>query len=202
MDLVLYPEMGPPLPVDTPACGQVALDFADRVAAMNATLVFLHAKGMSVPRSTPEDREVAAALLMCYAADAERTSRAATTLRMSKMTAPALRHIDRMLKDFGDQAVGDAAQIRTFVQNKLLEEADNPDPKVRLKALEMLGKITDVGLFTERSQVTVTHETSEDIRSALRNKLEKFTSGEVIDAEVLPTDEEEELQSLISRLGD
>ena len=37
--------------------------------------------------------------------------------------------------------------------------------------MELLGKITDVGLFTERSEVTVTHQTTDDIREKLRAKL-------------------------------
>jgi len=37
-----------------------------------------------------------------------------------------------------------------------------------------LGKITDVGLFTDRSEVTVTHQTADDLRARLREKLTKL----------------------------
>jgi hypothetical protein len=63
------------------------------------------------------------------------------------------------------------SQIRAYVTNKLLEESDNPDPRIRMKALELLGKISDVGLFAERTEVTVTHQTTEDLRETLRAKL-------------------------------
>jgi len=61
--------------------------------------------------------------------------------------------------------------VRHMVTNKLIEETENPDPRIRLRAMELLGKITDVGLFTDRSEVTVTHQTTDDIREKLREKL-------------------------------
>ena len=52
-----------------------------------------------------------------------------------------------------------------------LLESDSPDPKVRMRALELLGKITDVGLFTEKSEVTVTHRSTEDLINNVRAKI-------------------------------
>jgi hypothetical protein len=40
--------------------------------------------------------------------------------------------------------------------------------------LELLGKISDVGLFAEKTEVTVTHQSTEDLRNKLRGKLEKL----------------------------
>jgi hypothetical protein len=59
---------------------------------------------------------------------------------------------------------------------------------VRLKALELLGKISDVGLFAEKSEVTITHQTTDDLKEKLRKKLQKLTSrveSDVEDAVVL-----------------
>jgi hypothetical protein len=70
------------------------------------------------------------------------------------------------------------------VTNKLLLETDNPDPRVRIRALELLGKISDVGLFAEKSEVTITHQSTDDIKEKLRSKLAKLVNpqGEVEDA--------------------
>ena len=58
---------------------------------------------------------------------------------------------------------------------KLLEEAeDHPDAKVRLRALELLGKVTDVGLFSERIEVKKTDISDADLDAQIRAKLEKF----------------------------
>jgi hypothetical protein len=53
---------------------------------------------------------------------------------------------------------------------------------VRLKSLELLGKVSNVGLFSERVDITVTHRTIHDIESDLKKTLELFT-GQVIDVE-------------------
>jgi hypothetical protein len=55
--------------------------------------------------------------------------------------------------------------------------------------LELLGKISDVGLFSEKSEVTVTHQSTDDLKAKLRRKLEKLVNpvedivlnGEIID---------------------
>jgi hypothetical protein len=60
--------------------------------------------------------------------------------------------------------------------NKLLLETDNPDPRVRIRALELLGKISDVGLFAEKSEVTITHQSTDDIKEKLRSKLAKLVN--------------------------
>ena len=66
--------------------------------------------------------------------------------------------------------------MRHLVTNKLLLETENPDAKVRLRALELLGKISDVGLFAEKTEVTVTHQTSDELKQKLRQKLEKLVN--------------------------
>ena len=53
--------------------------------------------------------------------------------------------------------------------------------------MELLGKISDVGLFAEKSEVTITHQTTDDIKEKLRTKLTKLINPEpdVEDAVVL-----------------
>jgi hypothetical protein len=38
----------------------------------------------------------------------------------------------------------------------------------------MLGKMSDVALFTERSEVLITHQSSDDLKSKLKEKLQKL----------------------------
>jgi hypothetical protein len=103
--------------------------------------------------------------------------------------------------------VKNAVQIRTFVTNKLILESSNPDARVRIRALELLGKISDVGLFTERSEVTVTHRSTEELRKSLREKLDSLRSRvspqEISDATVItpvPTPSEEDSIPLLASL--
>jgi hypothetical protein len=43
-----------------------------------------------------------------------------------------------------------------------------------MKAIEMLGKMSDVALFTERSEVLITHQSTDDLKSKLKEKLQKL----------------------------
>jgi hypothetical protein len=76
-----------------------------------------------------------------------------------------------------------------LVTNKLLLESENDDPRIRIRALELLGKISDVGLFAEKSEVTITHQSTDDLRAKLRSKLEKLVNPEedIEDAVVIDT---------------
>jgi hypothetical protein len=60
--------------------------------------------------------------------------------------------------------------------------------------LELLGKISDVGLFTEKTEITITHQTTDDLKANLRAKLAKLVNPEqrqedVVDAVVIDGDE-------------
>ena len=89
-------------------------------------------------------------------------------------------HLKAILSEYDKTVVESAAQIRTFVTNKLLLETESPDPRIRIKALELLGKISDVGLFTDKSEITMRHRPTEELEQLLRERLAK-----TIDAEVL-----------------
>ena len=113
---------------------------------------------------------------------------------LTRKTPAALLLTEKILKDYGHKIVEEAAQVRYMVVNKLIQETENPDARIRVKALELLGKVSDVGLFTEKQEITITHQTSDDLRERLRRKLEKMidvTPDSIEDAEV-PYDDHEE----------
>jgi hypothetical protein len=174
---------GVPVPAKDDLGGQQDLLRSARAAANAARLLAEHGLPME---TTPEDQQVASALLTQYATDPIATSAAATPQRLGKLTPAALVLTADVLEQFGHQIVQDAVQVRHLVMNKLVQETENPDPRIRIRALELLGKITDVGLFTERSEVTVTHQTTEDLRERLRQKLMQLK-------DVTPAKDEEEL---------
>ena len=84
-------------------------------------------------------------------------------------------HLQALLSEYDVQIAKTAAQIRTFVTNSLLEEAA-PGAKNRIRALELLGKISEVGLFTERSEVTVKQHTTIELEQKVRDKIAALIS--------------------------
>jgi len=111
----------------------------------------------------------------------ELTTKAARR-NLTQKTPAALLLTERILNEYGHKIVREAAQVRHMVVNKLIQETENPDARIRVKALELLGKVSDVGLFTEKQEITVTHQTSDDLRARLRQKLQKMV-------DVTPQDE-------------
>jgi hypothetical protein len=79
-----------------------------------------------------------------------------------------------MLREYNNEFVADAAQLRKVVTNKLLDLASCGDPKIEIKATEMLGKISDVGLFSEKTEISVTYNNTADLDQAIKDNVRKL----------------------------
>lgn len=101
-----------------------------------------------------------------------------------------------LIKEFDFQAFADAMQARNFITNKLIKIADCGDPKVELKALELLGKHSDIGLFTERSEITINHTTSSALENSIKDRIKRLLNADVI--EVKATDLIDELDGVMA----
>jgi hypothetical protein len=97
-------------------------------------------------------------------------------------TPEAVRHITGMLTAYDWEFIEQAKELRVYKVPKLVEETTNPNPNVRLKALGLLGKVTEVGLFTDKIEVKKTDMSEEEIDTRLKEKLAKFM--DVTDADV------------------
>ena len=172
MTFALEPELGVPLCEE-----QRQIDLKDRAGAAASTALELAEHGLDV-LPNKEDEAIAAGLVNSYAADPDKTSRTANANRVSTLTPASLILTDKILTEFGRSVVDSSMQIRHLVTNKLLLETENPDSRTRIKALELLGKISDVGLFSEKSEITITHQSTDDLKSKLRRKLEKLVPQE------------------------
>jgi hypothetical protein len=189
MTVMLQPEVGIPISADMPY-----LDLKVRAEAACNTALLLAEHGLDITPNK-EDKDVAAGIAIDYAENPEKTSKTLSVTRSSKLTPASLVLTNSILQEFGQSVAESATQIRHLVTNKLLLESENPDPRVRIRALELLGKISDVSLFAEKSEVTITHQSTDDLRAKLRQKLEKLVNppeelgapivfeGEVIDVD-------------------
>ena len=191
MTLVVEPELGVQIDKTTPS-----IDLKDRMESAANTAKELSKHGLEV-EPTKEDKDVAAKLTVAYADNPAKTSKKVTPKRVAVLTPASLILTNSILQEFGRSVVESSVQIRHLVTNKLLLETDNPDPRVRIRALELLGKISDVGLFAEKSEVTITHQSTDDLREKLRSKLAKLVNPEeeienavIIDGEPVNVNEE------------
>ena len=186
MALHIKPESGVEVTESDPV-----VDLKDRAEAASNTIEKLTEHGLDI-NVTKEDKDNAAKLVAAYAEDPEGTSKKVTTKKAATLTPASLLLTDNILREFGQSVVESSLHIRHLVTNKLVLESENPDPRIRMRALELLGKISDVGLFSEKSEVTITHQSTDDLREKLKGKLEKLVAGEGVEAPVI-VDVKEEL---------
>ena len=96
-------------------------------------------------------------------------------------TPEAVRHLVAMLSAYDWEFVEQAKNLRGMAVAKILEETNHPDARVRLKALDMLGRITEVALFTERVEIKKADMSDSEIDKKIKEKLNKFMG--VVDVE-------------------
>ena len=104
-------------------------------------------------------------------------------------TPDAVRHLVAMLAAYDWEFVEQARQLRGMAVAKILEETNHPDAKIRLKALEMLGRVTEVGLFTEKVEIKKPEMSDAEIDGKIKDKLHKFM--QVVDVVDVAEDEDE-----------
>lgn len=101
-------------------------------------------------------------------------------------TPEAVRHLVGMLSAYDWEFVEQAKELRGYVVAKIMEETKHPDAKVRLKALQMLGNVTEVAAFTERVEVKQTKDLNEaELNERLQERLKAFLDKTVV-AEAAP----------------
>lgn len=100
----------------------------------------------------------------------------------------AVRHLAGMLSQYDWAFVEQAKEIRGYVVAQLLEMTKSQDPKVKLKALELTGKLVEVGSFSERVEVVKCDSSAADIEDRIRRRLAVMLPKvtEVQDAVVVP----------------
>jgi len=158
-----------------------AVDTADVLSAQIATAQWLEELG-----ATPDDKinnetqaQLARDAFKMVISDADTEEQKTKLLQLT--TPAAVRHITGMLTAYDWEFVQMAKELRGYTVAKLFEETQSPNANIRLKALGLLGKVTEVGLFTDKVEIKKTDLTDEEIDKKLKDKLAKFMG--VTDAE-------------------
>lgn len=98
-------------------------------------------------------------------------------------TPPAVRKLVTMLSAYDWQFVEEAGKIRGKAVAQLVEEMEHPDARIRLKAIELLGKVTEIGLFTERVTVKKEELNDSELDEKIREKLAQLQKTIEVEAE-------------------
>jgi len=166
MPLLVTPEVGIPLPFDTTP--EEIDDFRQKAHALFETVQELIERGAEV-EVTPEDK-----------AQSHQIATSGKLPPAKTLTPGAIINLEAILSEWDQEVLDVSRRLRNYVTNKLIVESVDPDPRQRMKALENLGKIAGVGLFSERIDINVTHRTVHDIEADLLKTLELY-GADVVD---------------------
>ena len=107
-------------------------------------------------------------------------------------TPEAVQRLVGMLSAYDWEFVEQAKQIRGYTVAKLVEETEHPNANIRLKALGLLGKVTEVGLFTEKIEVKKTELSDTELEARIKEKLNRFMGViDVVDVSDEDTEKDE-----------
>lgn len=169
MPLVITPEVGIPLPFDVTA--QEAEEFRERARAACETIKELIEAGAPMPEVTEEDTFAAHAL---FAAE--------KPINVAKTPPATILKLEALLNAYDYEFLDAKQKLTNFVTNRLLEETEDEDARIRLKALELLGKRRGVNLFSEQMEITIRQKPTDEIEGRLNQLLARYM-GEAIPVE-------------------
>jgi hypothetical protein len=85
-----------------------------------------------------------------------------------------LAYLGGMVAMYSGMVVRDLADLKLFVVNKLLQESEHPDGKIRMQALKAIGEIDGVDAFKRRTEVTHKTQSMEEVENELLETLGKL----------------------------
>lgn len=186
-----------PVIFDAPPQGFTALDKATPEQVIDAqaeTAQWL--EGLGLTDTKVDDQAAAATARNAFAAITNGTTPANIQTALTSMKTPvAVQRLVGMLTAYDWEFVQQAKEIRGYTVAKLLEETESSNANIRLKALGLLGKVTEVGLFTEKVEIKKTDLTEDEIDRKLKEKLAKFmgvTDASYTDVEEKPQTDDDE----------
>jgi hypothetical protein len=157
MPIIATPEIGIPFPFDTTP--EEIESFREKAHAYFQTVEALTKHGLEIDitqQDKMESHQIMASKKLPLAKD---------------LTSGTILNLEAILTEWDQEVLDVNRRLRNYITNKLITESVDPDPKQRMRALENLGRISAVGLFSEKIDVTVTHRTVNDIESELRKTL-------------------------------
>jgi len=179
--------------VDMTAATLLPFDKADPTTTIDAKVKTADwLKDLGLDDEEIETKADAQAARKSFASLVTGQSVATTQQALTSVKAPAaVQHLVGMLTAYDWAFVEQAKELRGFAVAKILEEVEHPDARIRLKALDMLGKVTEVALFTERVEVKKTEMTDVELETRIKDKLNRFMGViDVVDVSEEKSDED------------
>ena len=85
-----------------------------------------------------------------------------------------LAYLGGMVAMYSGMVVRDLADLKLYVVNRLIQDSEHPDAKIRMQAIKALGDVDGVDAFKRRTEVTHKVHSMEEVESELLETLVKL----------------------------
>ena len=160
MPIVVTPEVGIPLPFDTTK--EEIEDFREKAHALFETVQELIKQGATVA-VTDQDK-----------AESHQIAANGQLPPVKTITPGTIINLEAILSEWDHEVLDAGRRLRNYVTNKLIMDSNDADPRVRIKVLELLGKLNNVGLFSDRVEINVVNRSIDSIEQELAKTLELY----------------------------
>jgi hypothetical protein len=168
-----------PLITDVPGTPE---DIAERARAVFKTAEFLEGAGAVVDVTLDDEEEARAVFMGGEIVKKDGNGNEKVVAPQVVTTLGAAVKLRALVTKYDEVIIDSAVQARTYIMNRLLEISDpDGDAKIgeQLRALELMGKVSEVGMFTERVEVNINNKTTEDLEAELVSTLAKYMGNAV-----------------------
>ena len=161
-EIRVVPEVTIPIPVDlTP---QEAKTLHERAKAAFKTAEFLIAMGHEVTKEG----------MMANQKEAARQFTNSPIAGRRPFNAETAIWMDDLLQRYNNAIVEDTIRLKTYVTTRLVEESDGDKAADRLRALESLGKLSQLGMFADKLEISVNTKSTDELKEELAKKLSRY----------------------------
>lgn len=161
-EIHVVPEVTIPIPVDlTP---QEAKTLHERAKAAFKTMEFLAAMGLELKKEN----------MQAGKREAERQFTNSPVAQRRPFNAETTVWLDKLLSEYNNAIVDDTIRLKTYVTTKLIEESEGEKAADRLRALESLGRLSQLGMFADKLEISINTKSTDELKEELAKKLSRY----------------------------
>jgi hypothetical protein len=166
MTIKVIPEVNVPIPKDLSP--EQVEDLLTRTKVAFNTASFLIANGLDAdPRKDTQATRAAAK-------EAAKQFTGSPTAGRRPYNAKTAIWLKDLFYRYNNDIVEDTIKLKNYVVTRLVEESDGDKATDRLRALEDLGKMSQIGLFSDKIEVSVNNKSTEELKQDLAKKLARY----------------------------
>jgi len=161
-EIRVVPEVTIPIPVDlTP---QEAKTLHERAKAAFKTMEFLAAMGLEPKKEN----------MQAGKREAERQFTNSPVAQRRPFNAETTLWLDKLLGEYNNAIIDDTIRLKTYVTTRLVEESKGEKAPDRLRALESLGRLSQLGMFADKLEVSINTKSTDELKEELAKKLSRY----------------------------